>query len=52
MRSSILEPDELLPEALIAGLQWLLDNGYIEVGGPLQADYVLTAKGFAELSSV
>jgi hypothetical protein len=49
LRLSLLDPD-LLPETLLAGLQWLLDHGYLEERGPLRTSYGLTAKGFAELS--
>jgi hypothetical protein len=49
LRLSLLDTDELAPEALIAGLNWLVDNGYLEERGPLQNGYVLTPKGFAAL---
>jgi hypothetical protein len=49
LRFSVLDPDELPLEALIAGLQWLIDNGSIEERGPLQTGYVLTPKGLAAL---
>ena len=40
------------PEALIAGLQWLIDQGCLEEHGPLQTGYRLTPKGFAALQDV
>jgi len=49
LRLSLLDTHELPPEALIAGLHWLIDQGYLEKRGPLQTGYVLTPKGFAAL---
>ncbi|HEV8711632.1 MAG TPA: hypothetical protein VGX03_02245 [Candidatus Binatia bacterium] len=52
LRLSLLDTNEFPPEALIAGLQWLVDNGYLEERGPLQSGYVLTPKGFAALQGM
>jgi hypothetical protein len=45
LRLSLLDTDELEPEALIAGLQWLINNGCLEEHGPIRSGYWLTPKG-------
>ena len=38
--------------ALIAGLQWLIENRCLEARGPLQTGYVLTPKGYTPLEGL
>lgn len=50
LRLALIDTNELPPEALIAGLQWLVDHGYLAERGPSRTGYVLTPEGFAALS--
>ena len=50
LRLSLLTDTELLPEVLLVGLQWLIDQGYLQECGPWRASYELTPEGVAALS--
>ena len=45
LRQTLLDTDTLESEELIAGLQWLIDNGCLEEHGPIRSGYRLTQKG-------
>jgi hypothetical protein len=42
---SLLAAEALESEAAIAGLNWLIEHGYLEARGPLRSGYVLIQKG-------
>ncbi|HEV8714280.1 MAG TPA: hypothetical protein VGX03_15820 [Candidatus Binatia bacterium] len=46
---ALLFTNELQPEDVTDGLHWLVENGYLELRGPLQSGYTLTPKGAAAL---
>jgi galactokinase/mevalonate kinase-like predicted kinase len=48
----LLDTNELSPEALIAGLNWLVERDYLAEHGSVQGGYTLTLKGFAAMQTV
>ena len=46
---ALIDSGELRFEDVVAGLQWLTHNGYVDDHDTLQNGYVLTPKGYAAL---
>jgi hypothetical protein len=44
-----MDSGELRFEDVVAGLQWLTHNGYVDDHDTLQNGYILTPKGYAAL---